>query len=102
MPEVNISIGGRLFEVACQDGEQRYLEAAAQHHFDPEIGEVEGEQYAAKAGQLGGAVQFPVRVKQQDGEGGEALIQRDQGQQPACNEKQGCLHARLSRRTAPA
>lgn len=29
MPEVNISIGGRLFEVACQDGEQRYLEAAA-------------------------------------------------------------------------
>ena len=29
MPEVNISIGGRLFEVACQEGEQRYLEAAA-------------------------------------------------------------------------
>ncbi|MCA8880941.1 MAG: cell division protein ZapA [Rhodobacteraceae bacterium] len=29
MPEVNIAIGGRLFEVACQEGEQRYLEAAA-------------------------------------------------------------------------
>ncbi|OSP55525.1 cell division protein ZapA [Pseudoruegeria sp. SK021] len=29
MPEVNISIGGRVFEVACQEGEQSYLEAAA-------------------------------------------------------------------------
>lgn len=30
MPEVNISIGGRVFEVACQEGEQQFLEAAAQ------------------------------------------------------------------------
>jgi len=29
MPEVHIAIGGRSFEVACQDGEQPYLEAAA-------------------------------------------------------------------------
>ena len=29
MPEVNINIGGRVFEVACQEGEQPFLEAAA-------------------------------------------------------------------------
>ncbi|MEO9575951.1 MAG: cell division protein ZapA [Tateyamaria sp.] len=29
MPEVTISIGGRNFAVACQDGEESYLHAAA-------------------------------------------------------------------------
>ena len=29
MPEVEVSIGGRFFEVACQPGEEHYLEAAA-------------------------------------------------------------------------
>ncbi|PJE29500.1 Cell division protein ZapA [Pseudooceanicola marinus] len=29
MPEVGISIGGRRFEVACQDGEEHFLEMAA-------------------------------------------------------------------------
>ncbi|MEL7097917.1 MAG: cell division protein ZapA [Pseudomonadota bacterium] len=29
MPEVTISIGGRDFQVACQDGEEQYLLAAA-------------------------------------------------------------------------
>lgn len=29
MPEVTVSIGGRSFDVACQEGEQRYVEAAA-------------------------------------------------------------------------
>jgi cell division protein ZapA len=29
MPEVSISIGGRSFEVACQAGEEQYLESAA-------------------------------------------------------------------------
>ena len=29
MPEVKIAIGGRQFEVACQDGEEDYLHAAA-------------------------------------------------------------------------
>lgn len=29
MPEVTISIGGRQFAVACQDGEETYLHAAA-------------------------------------------------------------------------
>jgi cell division protein ZapA len=29
MPEVTIAIGGRQFAVACQDGEERYLQAAA-------------------------------------------------------------------------
>jgi cell division protein ZapA len=29
MPEVMITIGGRQFEVACQDGEEAYLHAAA-------------------------------------------------------------------------
>ncbi|MDP5348994.1 MAG: cell division protein ZapA [Paracoccaceae bacterium] len=30
MPEVEIHIGGRAFEVFCQDGEEHYLQAAAQ------------------------------------------------------------------------
>ncbi|HKK97491.1 MAG TPA: cell division protein ZapA [Marivita sp.] len=29
MPEVTISIGGRTFEVACQEGEEQYLHSAA-------------------------------------------------------------------------
>ena len=29
MPEITISIGGRQFEVACQEGEESYLHAAA-------------------------------------------------------------------------
>lgn len=29
MPDVQIAIGGRTFEVACQDGEQPFLESAA-------------------------------------------------------------------------
>ncbi|MBO6854883.1 MAG: cell division protein ZapA [Marivivens sp.] len=29
MPQVEISIGGRVFEVACQDGEEAYLTTAA-------------------------------------------------------------------------
>ena len=29
MPEVNISIGGRIFEVACQEGEEHFLHSAA-------------------------------------------------------------------------
>ncbi|MEM6826158.1 MAG: cell division protein ZapA, partial [Pseudomonadota bacterium] len=30
MPEVRISIGGREFDVACQEGEEHFLHAAAQ------------------------------------------------------------------------
>lgn len=29
MPEVQIEIGGRVFDVACQEGEEHYLHAAA-------------------------------------------------------------------------
>ncbi|QBF32222.1 cell division protein ZapA [Thalassococcus sp. S3] len=29
MPEVNINIGGRSFEVACQEGEESFLQSAA-------------------------------------------------------------------------
>ncbi|MGR3637825.1 MAG: cell division protein ZapA [Shimia sp.] len=29
MPEVQIEVGGRVFEVACQDGEQHFLQSAA-------------------------------------------------------------------------
>ena len=29
MPEVSIDIGGRSFDVACQDGEEHYLKSAA-------------------------------------------------------------------------
>ncbi len=30
MPEVQIKIGGRPFQVACQEGEEHFLQAAAQ------------------------------------------------------------------------
>ncbi len=30
MPEIEISIGGRFFEVACQEGEEHFLQSAAQ------------------------------------------------------------------------
>lgn len=30
MPEVTIKIGGRAFEVSCQEGEESYLQSAAQ------------------------------------------------------------------------
>lgn len=29
MPEIHIEIGGRTFEVACQEGEEHYLQSAA-------------------------------------------------------------------------
>ncbi|MBS9716430.1 cell division protein ZapA [Pseudohalocynthiibacter aestuariivivens] len=29
MPDVNVSIGGRNFEVACQEGEEHFLQSAA-------------------------------------------------------------------------
>ena len=29
MPEVHVEIGGRTFEVACQEGEEHYLQSAA-------------------------------------------------------------------------
>lgn len=29
MPDVQITIGGRVFEVACQEGEEQYLKSAA-------------------------------------------------------------------------
>ncbi|MCP4818095.1 MAG: cell division protein ZapA [Shimia sp.] len=29
MPEVQIEVGGRVFEVACQEGEQHFLQSAA-------------------------------------------------------------------------
>jgi len=29
MPQVEIAIGGRTFEVACQEGEEHYLQSAA-------------------------------------------------------------------------
>lgn len=31
MPEVKINIGGRVFEVACQEGEEHYLHSAASY-----------------------------------------------------------------------
>ncbi|MEP1198015.1 MULTISPECIES: cell division protein ZapA [unclassified Tateyamaria] len=46
MPEVTISIGGRDFAVACQDGEESYLHAAAKMLDD------EAQALAAQAGRM--------------------------------------------------
>ena len=69
-----VALGAAAVDEICPGGEQgqhaRYLEAATQHHFHPEIGEVEGQQDAGKAGELGGAVERAVRAEQQRHEGG--------------------------------
>lgn len=46
MPNVEIEIGGRSFEVACQDGEEQYLHAAARLLDD------EAEVLAAQVGRI--------------------------------------------------
>ena len=46
MPNVTITVGGRDFEVACQEGEEHYLKAAA-GHLDTEASAV-----AAQIGRL--------------------------------------------------
>ncbi|MEP5155395.1 cell division protein ZapA [Planktotalea sp.] len=46
MPEVVISIGGRDFEVACQDGEEQYLHSAAK------MLDVEAQTLASQIGRI--------------------------------------------------
>ena len=46
MPEVTIHIGGRSFEVACQDGEEQFLQSAAKMLDD------EAQALAAQIGRL--------------------------------------------------
>ncbi|MDF1801628.1 cell division protein ZapA [Thalassovita sp.] len=46
MPEVEIKIGGRGFEVSCQDGEEHYLHSAAKMLDD------EAQRLAAQIGRL--------------------------------------------------
>ena len=46
MPEVTIHIGGRSFEVACQDGEEHFLQSAAKMLDD------EAQALAAQIGRL--------------------------------------------------
>lgn len=46
MPQVEVSIGGRRFEVACQEGEEEFLQIAA-HQLD-----VEATTLAAQIGRL--------------------------------------------------
>lgn len=46
MPEMTITIGGREFRVACQEGEEAYLRAAA------DLLDVEAQALAGQAGRL--------------------------------------------------
>lgn len=46
MPEVVISIGGRQFEVACQEGEEKYLHSAAK------MLDVEAQTLASQIGRI--------------------------------------------------
>mgnify|MGYP003121806572 CR=1 FL=1 len=46
MPELEILIGGRAFEVACQEGEEHYLQAAA------EMLNVEAQTLVAQTGRI--------------------------------------------------
>ena len=46
MPQVEISIGGRAFDVACQEGEEHFLRAAA------DMLDVEAQHLAGQVGRL--------------------------------------------------
>ncbi|WP_375173303.1 cell division protein ZapA [Pseudooceanicola sp.] len=46
MPELEILIGGRAFEVACQEGEEHYLQAAA------EMLNIEAQTLVAQTGRI--------------------------------------------------
>lgn len=46
MPEISISIGGRQFQVACQEGEEQYLHSAAK------MLDVEAQTLATQTGRI--------------------------------------------------
>lgn len=46
MPEVSVSIGGRQFEVSCQEGEEQYLHSAAK------MLDVEAQTLASQIGRI--------------------------------------------------
>jgi cell division protein ZapA len=56
MPQIEISIGGRSFEVACQEGEEHYLQSAAAMldteagHLSSQIGRMPEAQMLLMAG----------------------------------------------------
>ena len=58
MPQVEITIGGRAFEVACQDGEEHYLFSAAKmlddeaSHLSAQIGRMPESRMLLMAGLL--------------------------------------------------
>jgi len=59
MPEVQIEIGGRNFEVSCQEGEEHYLQAAAKMLDDEarvlsdQVGRMLDEEASVLAAQIG-------------------------------------------------
>lgn len=76
MPQVEISIGGRIFEVACQDGEEHFLHSAAAmldheaSHLSEQIGRMPEARMLLMAGLMlaDKTAGLEDRVREADGE----------------------------------
>lgn len=79
MPQVEISIGGRTFEVACQDGEEHYLHSAAAmldaeaQHMASQIGRLPEARMLLMAGLMlaDKTAELEDKVRRLDAEAGE-------------------------------
>lgn len=80
MPEIEISIGGRTFEVACQEGEEHYLHSAAKMLDD---------EAQVLAGQLGRMPEARVLLM-----AGLMLADKTAGVEDRLRESQGILAER--------
>ena len=96
MPEVTITIGGRDFEVACQDGEEHFLHAAA-GMLDAEaqtllsqIGRMPESRMLLMAGLLlaDKAAGADDRVKSMEGKLGALQAQLEEAREAAMNPKE--------------
>jgi len=81
MPQVEIAIGGRTFEVACQDGEEHFLQTAAKmlddeaQHISAQVGRIPEARMLLMAGLMLADKTAGLEEKIKDGENRAAQLQ---------------------------
>jgi cell division protein ZapA len=81
MPQVEISIGGRTFEVACQDGEEHFLHSAAKmlddeaQHISDQVGRMPESRMLLMAGLMLADKTAGLEEKVKAGETRQAQLQ---------------------------
>lgn len=81
MPQVEISIGGRAFEVACQDGEEHFLHAAAKmlddeaQHISAQVGRMPESRMLLMAGLMLADKAAGIEEKVRSSESRQATLQ---------------------------